>query len=181
MSGLVHTDTSLGRTIVGTWFEAPFRPWLPRAYGVCFTAEGDIVLVRNQGEDTWWIPGGGVEVRETIEEGLIREILEETTGHVVAHRYLGCHRVDDFDHPNEPHTDFHVYFWCRVELEEFVPTDIVERRLIRPEEFMNVIAWPDDPATQVLLELALAAEAAHVSGSVPPEGANPLTHGGLGH
>jgi ADP-ribose pyrophosphatase YjhB (NUDIX family) len=55
-----------------------------RVAGVAYR-DGQVLLQRVEGEDHWFLPGGRVEMLESAEEGLMREIREE----------LGCEsRVD---------------------------------------------------------------------------------------
>ena len=57
-------------------------PGLPRvAVGAVVFKDGCVLLVRRgqpPGEDLWAIPGGSVEIGETLQEAAEREILEET-------------------------------------------------------------------------------------------------------
>jgi hypothetical protein len=46
MTGPIHRAVFNGREVSATWFDAPFRPWSPRVYAICFTNDRDIVLVR---------------------------------------------------------------------------------------------------------------------------------------
>ena len=58
----------------------PSRPILGVG-GVVFTPEGRVVLVRRRHEPaagTWSLPGGAVEVGETAQAAVVREIREET-------------------------------------------------------------------------------------------------------
>jgi ADP-ribose pyrophosphatase YjhB (NUDIX family) len=50
----------------------------PSAYGIIINNE-KIVTLENKSNDKIWFPGGGVEIGETLEEGLKREIKEETS------------------------------------------------------------------------------------------------------
>ena len=170
MSGLVHRAQFEGRQITATWFEAPFRPLSPRVYAICFTDDGNIVLVRPTSEYLGrpaadigaFVPGGGVERGETVEQALARELDEEIAASIDAVEYLGCQRVDDFDHPTAPHSDFHLYFWCRVTLRDFAETaEIAERVLVAPEAFLASLEWADDPMATILLEKGLAAQRRH--------------------
>lgn len=157
--GPVHTVVYSGRRITATWFDAPFRPWRSRVYGLCFTEDGQLALARPVDDAGLYPPGGGVEDGESPEEALAREMLEEIAGRVEAHTYLGCQRVDDPEDPAGPHSDFHLYYWCRVRLETFAPNaEIAERRLIRPEDFLDDMAWSEDPAAAIMIERALVAE-----------------------
>jgi NUDIX domain len=89
-----------GRRVTFTWFDPPFRPEPPhsnQAYGICFTGTGMIVLgaCDVDGERYWNLLGGGVEPGETLEDCLVREVMEEGCARVVQSRYIGCQRVDD--------------------------------------------------------------------------------------
>ncbi|WP_344111470.1 NUDIX hydrolase [Kribbella alba] len=52
-----------------------------------------------RGEPCWTLPGGGVEYDESVEEAVIREVLEETGYRVVLHEPLAVH---SFTAPGEP-------------------------------------------------------------------------------
>lgn len=47
----------------------------PGAYALVFDAQGRVALVFEEGE--WYLPGGGLEAGETVEEALLREVREE--------------------------------------------------------------------------------------------------------
>jgi ADP-ribose pyrophosphatase YjhB (NUDIX family) len=47
-----------------------------RVAGVAYR-DGQVLLQRVEGEDHWFLPGGRVEMLESAEEGLLREIREE--------------------------------------------------------------------------------------------------------
>lgn len=61
------------------------------AVGMVFDAEGKLLVVRRSKEpakDTWHIPGGFVEVGESIEQAVEREIKEELNIDIKAEEYL---------------------------------------------------------------------------------------------
>lgn len=54
-------------------------PLLPAAIGIIFNQdETKILFVKRRDVPIWTLPGGGVEINETAEDALKREILEET-------------------------------------------------------------------------------------------------------
>lgn len=38
----------------------------------------EVLVMSNKSNDKLWFPGGGIEIHETLEEGLKREVKEET-------------------------------------------------------------------------------------------------------
>jgi 8-oxo-dGTP diphosphatase len=136
-----------GRRVTFTWFDPPFRPEPPhsnQAYGICFTGTGMIVLgaCDADGERYWNLLGGGVEPGETLEDCLVREVMEEGCARVVESRYIGCQRVDDPGHPAGPWRYYQTRFWARVELLPWNPQhEVDERRLVRPEDFLRTLTW----------------------------------------
>ena len=81
----VQEISERGRRVTYTWFDPPFRPEPPhsnQAYGICFTGAGMIVLGAQDGDGQryWNLLGGGVEPGETLEDCLVREVMEEGSG-----------------------------------------------------------------------------------------------------
>jgi len=104
--------------------------------------------------------GGGVEPGETLEDCLVREVMEEGCARVVQSRYIGCQRVDDPDHPTGPWRYYQARFWARVELLCRDPQhEIDERSLVRPGDFFHALSWGSAPSAAVLLAEGLKAEA----------------------
>ena len=79
--------------------------------------------------DAWHIPGGGIEEGERIEEGLKREIKEETNLEITDIKPI--HFSDDIttrlqdDKTEEIHMIF-LEFECKTETENFSPSDDLE-------------------------------------------------------
>lgn len=59
----------------------------PSAYGIILN-QNKIVTLENKSNNKMWFPGGGVEIGEKLEEGLKREIQEETGINVKIKRLL---------------------------------------------------------------------------------------------
>lgn len=81
-AGRVQEISDRGHRVTFTWFDPPFRPEPPhcnQAYGLCFTEAGMIVLgaCDGDGQRYWNLLGGGVEPGETLEDCLVREVMEE--------------------------------------------------------------------------------------------------------
>jgi len=90
----------------------PGRDYPPRpgAYALVFNAAGEILLVEEGGY--FWLPGGGVEAGETYEQGLAREMLEETGYAVEILSEIG--RANEFtqDPINKQFRDKHCAFYA---------------------------------------------------------------------
>jgi 8-oxo-dGTP diphosphatase len=154
-----------GRRVTFTWFDPPFRPEPPhsnQAYGICFTDAGMIVLgaYDHAGGREWNLLGGGVEPGETLEDCLVREVMEEGCARVVESRYIGCQRVDEPDHPTGPRRYYQTRFWARVELLPWDPQhEVIERGLVRPENFLQTLSWGSAPTAAIILAAGRKVEA----------------------
>lgn len=71
--------------------------------GACITNEnGELLLQkRNSKEDIWGIPGGAVEIGESIEESAIREVKEETGLDIRIDYLVGVYSKYFTEYPNE--------------------------------------------------------------------------------
>ncbi|MFM2303225.1 MAG: hypothetical protein RLZZ135_632 [Cyanobacteriota bacterium] len=78
-----------------------------------FNSDGEILLVLRTDDRSWCLPCGWAEVRETPQQSVAREVLEET-GFVVEVRELirlGTRMPGDF---GLPHTTYHLEFFCEI-------------------------------------------------------------------
>ena len=62
--------------------------------------DGQILLQRRAKENAWGFPGGALELGESAEEAVIREVFEETGLHVEVDRLLGVYSKYDETYPN---------------------------------------------------------------------------------
>jgi 8-oxo-dGTP pyrophosphatase MutT (NUDIX family) len=135
-----------------------------RAARALLLADDAVLLIRacdpaDQARGDWWLtPGGGVEDGETLEEALVREVLEETglvvraddVGSVVATRTSEF----DFDGQHYHQTDF----LFALAVDRFIPDidrwdDTEQRALLEPRwwtidelEQMDDVLYPNELA-----------------------------------
>lgn len=71
-------------------------PGLPRhsvsVAGIVFGEHDRILVIRRRDNGQWQPPGGVLELGETLEEGVRREVLEETGVHVRVERLTGVYK-----------------------------------------------------------------------------------------
>ena len=60
-------------------------------YGLIFNVEHEILLALRRDIDWWNLPGGGLEIGETVEEGVCREVREETGLEVEVDHLVGVY------------------------------------------------------------------------------------------
>jgi 8-oxo-dGTP pyrophosphatase MutT (NUDIX family) len=112
------------------------------------------------GQRQWNLLGGGVEPGETLEDCLVREVMEEGCARVVQSRYIGCQRVDDPEHPAGPRRYYQTRFWARVELLPWEQRyEVDERRLVQPDDFLRTLNWGAAPTAAIILAAGLEVEA----------------------
>lgn len=74
--------------------EADKLSWRPAAYAFIFNDSSEILALENPWNEKKELPGGGVEVWETLPSALIREVWEETGLHVEVREMV--HVLDEF-------------------------------------------------------------------------------------
>ncbi|GHH71328.1 NUDIX hydrolase [Kitasatospora indigofera] len=60
--------------------------------GVVVREDGRVLVIRRADNDTWEPPGGVLELGESVEAGVCREVLEETGLSVVVERLTGVYK-----------------------------------------------------------------------------------------
>ncbi len=110
-------------------------------HAYCF-CEGKLVVVYDSAKDYWSPPGGGVEAGESVEEAVIREVLEESNMRVLSQRLIG---FQDISGPNGIVTQTRSV--CIVEcIGPFVVDpagDVSETKLIEPDEYKHYFDWKE--------------------------------------
>ena len=61
------------------------------ASAVIFNQRGEVLLERRADNGFWGLPGGGVDIGESVEQAIIREVLEETGLRVTVKRLIGIY------------------------------------------------------------------------------------------
>ena len=111
-----------------------------QSYGVCFLGD-KMVVVLNRKKKTWGLVGGKIEERESYEDCLKREVLEESNMRVVAYRPVGYQTVEQvgkFD-------SCQLRYVCLVEpVGPFISDpagSITEIKLIDPKDYKQYFDW----------------------------------------
>jgi ADP-ribose pyrophosphatase YjhB (NUDIX family) len=110
---------------------------VPGASAIVTDEEGSLLLHRRSDNKRWALPGGTMDIGETIAQCAEREVREETGLTVKAYRIVGIY--SDPDHvfaysDGEVRQEFSVCFACRV-----LAGDIA-----RSDESLEVKFWPVD-------------------------------------
>ncbi len=81
-------------------------------------AQGRILLQRRSDNGRWGMPGGGVEIGESVAEAIVREVREETGLHVEVERLVGVYSDPKLQVVRYPSGDVVHYvstvFACRI-------------------------------------------------------------------
>lgn len=83
--------------------------WINRPTGkvILINTNNEIALIGNRVHDFFMLPGGGIDEGETVEEGLIRECLEETGYTASLTSYVGY--TESFRNRNSRHSTTYCY------------------------------------------------------------------------
>lgn len=108
---------------------------VPGASAIVVDEEGRLLLHRRSDNDRWALPGGVMDIGETIAQCAEREVLEETGLTVKAYRIIGIY--SDPEHvfaysDGEVRQEFSVCFACQ----------ILAGKVARSDESFEVRFWP---------------------------------------
>lgn len=110
-------------------------------HAYCFCGD-ELIIVYSEMKGYWTPPGGGVELGETVEDALVREVLEETNMRVLKQRIIGYQEVFE-----SHRTTVQVRAVCVVEpIGLFVADadpdgDVTEIKLIDPKDIRQYFDW----------------------------------------
>ncbi len=129
-----------GRNITMTWINT--SP-VTQAYCICFNDQREILILDQKGDSTWTLPGGSVEVGETLEQTLVREVSEEADISIKNIFLLGLQKVND---PEKRGTYFQARYIAQVD--KIFPQTIDpalnrinERKWVPSSEVTRYIKW----------------------------------------
>lgn len=120
---------------------------ITQSYGLCLNESGLVLIVRSPGfyDNNWLLPGGSIEIGETSEETLHREVMEEADILVDNITLLGGQRCYYLDKPNKK-INSQLRFACLIK--QFLPQtpdpdngEMVERKLVKLEELNKYLKW----------------------------------------
>jgi ADP-ribose pyrophosphatase YjhB (NUDIX family) len=63
----------------------------PGTTGVIFNENGEVLLQKRSDNGWWGLPGGAVDIGESVEQCVVREVFEETGLHVTVKRLIGIY------------------------------------------------------------------------------------------
>lgn len=115
-------------------------------FGFIFDSEGNVCVVRSPKKNYWSLPGGGLELEESFEDALIREVDEEADIDIKKIKRLGCFKVSPLTDNCENEIHYTVRFVALVDKlkkQTIDPADgvLYERKFISVNEFSEYIKW----------------------------------------
>ena len=133
---------------------------VPGASAIVTDEKGNLLLHRRRDSKRWALPGGVMDIGETIAQCAEREVREETGLTVKAHRLVGVY--SDPDHvfaysDGEVRQEFSVCFACR----------IVGGEISASEESLEVRFWPVEELDQADMHPSIRRRISHYLAGQP--------------
>ncbi len=142
-----------GRKVTLTWIrlanDSDLEQYAPitQCYGICFNQQGEILILDQQGNGTWTLPGGTVEAGETPWQTLEREVMEEAHVTLKDVAVLGVQHVEDPGNEGGKGKD-HYQARFVANIDQMLPQTedpaagrIHERRFVPGTEVTRYIQW----------------------------------------
>lgn len=112
----------------GEYEDVPVEKFVfrPSAYGFIYD-NGKIVTLTNKSNGKLWFPGGGINIGEKIDEGLKREILEETGLEVKIEKMVLARENFFYYKPlDEAYHAFLFFYLCKPINTKLIADDLVD-------------------------------------------------------
>lgn len=97
------------------------------ASAVIFDSKGKVLLHRRSDNRRWGIPGGGIEIGESVEQAVVREVREETGLEVTPLRLIGVYSDPELQvlaYPDGTRVQYvNLCFECKALAGELTPGD----------------------------------------------------------
>lgn len=123
----------------------PNQPIVPSVHGIILNASGEILLHKREDSPIWAVPGGKIELHESIEQCLKREMQEEIGVEVYAKRLLGVYTDPSYVLAlgDQVQRVFLIVFLCTIESGDLKLTDeTMEYRWFTQESLQLVETFP---------------------------------------
>ena len=117
---------------------------ITQVYGVCFTREGKVMVIRATSYDGWSIGGGKPEAGETPLQTIRREMDEEASVDLAKAKMIGYCKTRNLDKDKKwVYQLRYVALIDRVKPLQIDPDKGIlrKRKFIKPEKFNNYIFW----------------------------------------
>ncbi|OGY93843.1 MAG: hypothetical protein A2406_00630 [Candidatus Komeilibacteria bacterium RIFOXYC1_FULL_37_11] len=99
----------------------------PAAYAVIIN-KGKVLLLKTKSTGKYWFPGGGIDLGEKLEEGLRREVREETGIELVIKKFLSFQEIFFYYEPlDEAYQNFSFFYLCRPKKTKLIKDDQVDQ------------------------------------------------------
>ncbi len=127
--------------------------------GIVQNSKGQVVIVERKKKEkgtgnkilTWVFPGGEPASYETVQQGVEREVCEETGYEVLVHE-----KISERNHPEFP--VLIKYFRCELKTDEQVELvdveEIAQVKWVKPEELKDYFTTDLDPGVSQFLRLS---------------------------
>ncbi|MBD3265919.1 NUDIX domain-containing protein [bacterium] len=119
------------------------RIFLPGVRAIIVNQEGEILLQKRSDMDIWGLPGGVIELNETVLEALRREVWEETSLTVVEAEPMGVYCGPDHRY-EYPHGDKVQCFAMAFIIKNWEGTPKVNDHESKAIQFYNYAEIPDN-------------------------------------
>lgn len=123
---------------------------ITQVYGVCFTKDGRICIIRNKGgagkmmiRGHWSLPGGTPEKGESFEQTLKREVDEEADIKIENIAPVGYQSIYDMKTKKKIYQLRYTAIISKIKKQTIDPAEetILERKFIKPEDFLEYVKW----------------------------------------